>query len=273
MNHLTSYLMLILSVDPFPVSSPWYCTWHFTEVSKWLPAEYGCAGWIICYQNLMANTVDPHLSGHQWDHQCVSEYGGICSLGASSTLPVGMVMWSRAVDHEEGAFLDLSIALWCWERLVCWVIVLIYCTVFESTRGGAQSYENGRWASGLSAEFCTVRVLLGLGNLSTLHNTEVTTFQGFHCSQACKCVWDQTKFHNIVNGRFSGVRVCRAGIHCRCSLLSSVSTSRATSWDDVFVVTEVPTLVFITQVGSDLLHIPQYLHVRLGHCEILCDCM
>ena len=47
---------------------------------------------------------------------------GICYSGASSILPVGVVMCSWAVDHT---FSNLSIVVQCWERLAQWATVLI----------------------------------------------------------------------------------------------------------------------------------------------------
>ena len=46
------------------------------------------------------------------------EYGGICNSEATSAPPVDVVMCSRAVEHEEVAFSDPSVAIQCLERLV-----------------------------------------------------------------------------------------------------------------------------------------------------------
>ena len=101
-------------------------------------------------------------------------------------LPLGVEMCNRAVEYKETMFSDLSIAIQYWERLVQWVIMLTWCPVFESTGGGAQSYKSSRWASG---EFCTVQVLLGLRNLSTLQNTGISALQGFWLyTNICKCI-------------------------------------------------------------------------------------
>ena len=50
---------------------------------------------------------------------------------------------------------------------------------FKSTGSGAQSHKISRRASGLSSEFCTVQVMLGMENLSALWNVRVSAFKGF----------------------------------------------------------------------------------------------
>ena len=83
--------------------------------------------------------------------------------------------------------------------------MLIQYPAFESTEGGIQFYKSGRRAS---SEFCTVQVLLGLGKLSALWNTEGSAFQGFDCTQTLVNTFGAKRnVRIIVGGRFSGVSV------------------------------------------------------------------
>ena len=96
-------------------------------------------------------------------------------------------------EHDEVTFLDLFIGIQGWERLARWATVPIWCPVFESTECGAQFYESGRRASRLSSVFCTVQVLLGLGNLS-VYGILGSVFQGFWmCTNKWKCIRDHRK--------------------------------------------------------------------------------
>ena len=67
--------------------------------------------------------------------------------------------------------------------------------------------ESGRQASALSSEFCTIWVLLGLGNITTLRNTEIYTFQGFWLyTNTCKCIWTKQTVLIIVVAALGAVR-------------------------------------------------------------------
>ena len=45
------------------------------------------------------------------------EYGGIHNSGTSGTLPVGVVMCAWTIEHDEDAFMDLSVVVRWQKRL------------------------------------------------------------------------------------------------------------------------------------------------------------
>ena len=78
----------------------------------------------------------------------------------------------------------------------------IYCPAFESTKGGTQFDESGRWVSGLLSEFCTVQV-------------RFTEYGGFCISGGLiihKYIYifvTKRSVSNIVDGQFSGLSIRR----------------------------------------------------------------
>ena len=86
-------------------------------------------------------------------------------------------MRTRAVERYEGVFHSCTIAGKDNQRLELCVPLLVHCLVGESIRGARQSYARGLPASALLSEFCTVQVLVGPQNLSTLQTSEVSAFQ------------------------------------------------------------------------------------------------